>query len=82
MLVFAVVVVGLAMAVVALVMAASARRADRPAFVFEKAPLSKDLAALLPRVEKWRAEHRLSREEYEHLLRLVQEDSVPPPEAR
>ena len=48
---------------------------DRPSFVLEQPPLPKDLAAVVLRLEKWKAEGRLSREDHERLMQLCREDA-------
>lgn len=49
--------------------------ADAPVFVLERPALPRDLAPVATRVERWRAEGRLSREDCERLMALVREDA-------
>ena len=51
---------------------------ENPRFVLEKPPMPKDLAAAASRLEKWREEGRLSREDFERLMHLVREDAEKP----
>jgi hypothetical protein len=48
---------------------------DKPTFVMEKPPMPKDLAAAMARIDKWRAEGRISREDHERLTQLCREDA-------
>jgi hypothetical protein len=48
---------------------------ERPVAVLEKPPLPKGLSELVVRLEKWRAEGRITREEYERFMHLCHEDS-------
>ena len=53
------------------------RAADAPpVFVLEKPPLPRDLAPVAARLERWREEGRLSREEFERLAGLIREDAA------
>jgi hypothetical protein len=72
-----------AIIIVALVFAAMAfffRRAlksmENPQFVLEKPPLPKDLAAAVIRIDKWKAEGRITQEDYERLMYLCEEDAA------
>ncbi len=55
---------------------AAAREADRPTFVIEKPPLPRALAPVAEALDRWRAEGRLTREEYEHGTALLREDAA------
>lgn len=48
---------------------------ESPRYVIEKPPMPKEVAAALARIERWREEGRISREEYEKLLHLCEEDA-------
>ncbi len=52
------------------------RAAEAPVFVLEKPPLPRDLAPVASRLERWREEGRLPREDYERLAALVREDAA------
>lgn len=49
--------------------------AANPAFVIEKPPLPKGIAETVVQLERWRAEGRLGREDYEKLMHLCREDA-------
>ena len=51
-------------------------QAEHPTFVYEKPALSRPLQAVSDRLDLWREEGRLSREEHENLMSLVQEDGA------
>lgn len=55
---------------------AASREADRPRFVIEKPPLPRKLAPVAEALDRWRAEGRLTREEYEHGTALLREDAA------
>lgn len=48
---------------------------EKPRVVMEKPPLPKGLADVVLRLEKWRAEGRISREDYERFMHLCREDA-------
>jgi hypothetical protein len=49
--------------------------AQRPQFVMEKPPLPKGLSETVLQIEKWKSQGRISREDYERLMFLCQEDA-------
>jgi hypothetical protein len=49
--------------------------AANPAFVMEKPPLPKGLSETVVQIERWKAQGRVSREEYERLMHLCREDA-------
>lgn len=49
--------------------------AAHPAFVMEKPSLPKGIAETVVQIDRWRAEGRLSREDYEKLMHLCREDA-------
>ena len=51
-------------------------QAENPVFVMEQPALSRPLQATADRIELWRREGRISREEYELLTALVREDGA------
>jgi hypothetical protein len=51
-------------------------QAENPVFVYEKPELSRALQHVADRVDRWREEGRLSREEHEKLTFLIQEDGA------
>ncbi len=51
------------------------RAMESPRYVIEKPPMPKEVSAALARIERWRDEGRLTREEYEKLNQLCEEDS-------
>jgi hypothetical protein len=53
----------------------SLKSLETPRFVLEKPPLPKDLAAAVTRIEKWKTEGRITREDYERLMYLCREDA-------
>ena len=55
--------------------------AENPVFVYEKPALPKALQGTADRLDLWKEEGRLSREEHEKLMSLVREDAakMPPP---
>ncbi len=63
--------------ILALVFRRTLGAAAKPQWVMEKPPLPKDLAALVLRLDKWKAEGRISREEYERFMELCREDADP-----
>ncbi len=52
------------------------RQAENPVFVYEEPVLSRPLQAVSDRLDRWRGEGRLSREEHEKLKFLVAEDGA------
>jgi hypothetical protein len=54
----------------------ASRQADRPTFVIEKPSLPKKLAPVAEALDRWRAEGRLTREEYERGTALLREDAT------
>lgn len=59
----------------ALVFRRTLKAVEKPQYVLEKPPLPKDLAAMVLRLDKWKSEGRISREDYERLMHLCQEDA-------
>lgn len=55
--------------------------AEHPVFVYEKPQLPKPLQMTADRLDLWRQDGRLSREEHEKLMSFVREDAsaLPPP---
>jgi hypothetical protein len=54
-------------------------QAETLTFVYEKPALSKPLQAVADRLDKWKEEGRVSREDHERLMALVREDSAQEP---
>lgn len=48
---------------------------ENPKFVLEGPILPRDLAALVVRLDKWKEEGRISREDYERFMHLCREDA-------
>lgn len=57
----------------------ASREADSPRFVMEKPPLPRKLVPVAEALDRWRAEGRLTREEYERGTALVREDALKDP---
>jgi hypothetical protein len=78
----------LAIAVVFFLLALAFRRVQKSARADERPGLlPEDLSSAVLRIDKWRAEGRITPEDYERLMRLCQEDakrpsSLPSPQER
>jgi hypothetical protein len=48
---------------------------EKPRPVLEAPPMPKDLSAAVLRIEKWKSEGRISREDYERLMEMCREDA-------
>jgi uncharacterized iron-regulated membrane protein len=53
------------------------KTAESPQPVLEDPPWPRDLAAVVRRLDRWRAEGRLSRADHERLMDLCREDAGP-----
>jgi hypothetical protein len=69
----------IALAVFFLALAVVFRRtlkpAESPEFVLEGPPMPREVAAAARRLELWRGQGRISREDYERLMHLCREDA-------
>ena len=58
------------------VFSGASREADHPTYVNEKPALPKKLVPVAEALDRWRAEGRLTREEYERGTALLREDAA------
>jgi len=70
------IVIGLAslMAMIAILLKHHVAESQSPKEVYEKPKRAPDIPIVMERIQRWRSEGKISREEYEHLLYLCQEE--------